>query len=179
MSCKSDVKYNFGRASEYDELVYGSARPGAVGQRCFNPEDKVTVAEVDEWSDHLASHGIRRVVSLLTPSELATYDGPPLHQTLGRRFARAVNVDAKAPGAVETLLAELREAEAAGDKVVVHCWGGGGRTGVALAAWLVRRHGLEPEAAAAAVEKAAVAQGTSRRADVAQLRQFLGLGVAT
>ena len=28
-----------------DDLVYGSARPGARGQRCFNPEDKVTETE--------------------------------------------------------------------------------------------------------------------------------------
>ncbi len=32
-------------------------------------------------------------------------------------------------------------------QVVVHCWGGGGRTGVALAAWLVRHHKLAPEQA--------------------------------
>ena len=28
-----------------DSLVHGSARPGAKGQRCFNPEDKVTEQE--------------------------------------------------------------------------------------------------------------------------------------
>lgn len=106
MSCKADAKYNFGRASEHDEIVYGgeeairrliivaaghqlvcrapartcgdtavgglesralpfrilnfsganllcctcprlltAARPGAASQRCFNPDDKVTVPE--------------------------------------------------------------------------------------------------------------------------------------
>ncbi|PNH00932.1 hypothetical protein TSOC_013213 [Tetrabaena socialis] len=45
MSCKADVQFNFSRASEHDDFVYGAARPGAAGQRCFNPEDKVTVAE--------------------------------------------------------------------------------------------------------------------------------------
>ncbi|KAG2483755.1 hypothetical protein HYH03_017410 [Edaphochlamys debaryana] len=58
-------------------------------------------------------------------------------------------------------------------QVVVHCWGGGGRTGLALAAWLVRGHGMEPEAAAEHVESYAKAQGASRRADVAQLREWL------
>lgn len=59
-------------------------------------------------------------------------------------------------------------------QVVVHCWGGGGRTGVALAAWLVRHHGLTPAAAAEQVESYAKAQGASRRADVSQLQGFLG-----
>ena len=38
----------------HDSLVHGSARPGARGQRCFNPEDKVTEQEGVEqevWRD--------------------------------------------------------------------------------------------------------------------------------
>ncbi|KAG2483753.1 hypothetical protein HYH03_017408 [Edaphochlamys debaryana] len=172
MSCKADAKYNFGRASEHDEIVYGAARPGAASQRCFNENDKVTVPEIEEWADSMAAHGIQRVVSLLSTSEVGTYTEPPT-PVLARRFKRAVLLDAKAPGAVGELVGELRAAQEAGEKVVVHCWGGGGRTGLALAAWLVRGHGMEPEAAAAHVESYAKAQGASRRADVAQLREWL------
>ncbi|GLC33532.1 hypothetical protein PLESTM_000081600 [Pleodorina starrii] len=175
MSCKSDVRYNFGKASEYDDYIFGAARPGAAGQRCFNPDDKVTPAEVNEWVSFMSGHGIQRVISLLSDSELATYS-QPLPPALTERFRRAVVVDAKAPGAAEQLVSELKQAAEAQEKVVVHCWGGGGRTGVALAAWLVRHHGLDPEAAAGHVESFARAQGASRRADVGQLRDFLGSG---
>jgi protein-tyrosine phosphatase len=58
-------------------------------------------------------------------------------------------------------------------QVVVHCWGGGGRTGIALAAWLVKAYGLSPEQAASEIEATAKAQGASRRVDVAQLNTFL------
>ncbi|GIL83254.1 hypothetical protein Vretifemale_12103, partial [Volvox reticuliferus] len=173
MSCKSDVPYNFARASERDEFVFGAARPGASGQRCFNPDDKVTPAEVEEWADFMASHGIQRVVSLLSESELATYS-EPLQPALAARFHRAVVLDAKAPGAVGKLILELQAAADNKEKVVVHCWGGGGRTGIALAAWLVQNHALAPEQASNDVEQYAKAQGASRRADVSQLRDFLG-----
>ncbi|PNW86218.1 hypothetical protein CHLRE_02g077650v5 [Chlamydomonas reinhardtii] len=173
MSCKADAKYNFGRASEHDEIVYGAARPGAASQRCFNPDDKVTVPEVEEWAAFMSGHGIARVISLLSESEVGTYVQPPT-DTLATLFKRAVLVDAKAPGAVDTLVSELKGAVDTGEKVVVHCWGGGGRTGVALAAWLVRHHGLTPAAAAEQVESYAKAQGASRRADVSQLQGFLG-----
>ncbi|KAG2426003.1 hypothetical protein HXX76_013374 [Chlamydomonas incerta] len=173
MSCKADAKYNFGRASAHDDIVFGAARPGAASQRCFNPDDKVTVPEVEEWAAFMSGHGVTRVVSLLSQSEVGTYVQPPT-DTLATLFKRAVLVDAKAPGAADQLVAELKAAVDAGEKVVVHCWGGGGRTGMALAAWLVRQHGLTPEAAAEQVESYAKGQGASRRADVAQLRAFLG-----
>lgn len=175
MSCKSDVKYNFGRASELDDIVYGAARPGAVGQRCFDENGpKVTPQEVDEWVSYMKSHGIGRVVSLLSDSEVATYKEAPT-PALARAFpGGAVLVNAKAPGAVDTLVGELQAAVEAGQKVVVHCWGGGGRTGVALAAWLVRHHKLTPEQAGPTIESYAKAQGASRRVDPQQLAAFLG-----
>ncbi|EFJ47331.1 hypothetical protein VOLCADRAFT_92104 [Volvox carteri f. nagariensis] len=145
MSCKSDVRYNFSRAS------------------------------VEEWSDFMSRHGVQRVVSLLSDTELDTYS-EPLPPALAARFRRAVVLDAKAPGAVDKLVTELKDAVDAKEKVLVHCWGGGGRTGIALAAWLVRNHGLIPEQAGSHVEQYSKAQGASRRADVAQLRDFLGSG---
>ncbi|GIL52891.1 hypothetical protein Vafri_8647 [Volvox africanus] len=173
MSCKSDVRYNFARASEHDAFVFGAARPGAAGQRCFNPDDKVTSAEVEEWAEFMAGHGIQRVVSLLSESELATYS-EPLQPALAARFHRAVVLDAKAPGAVDKLVSELHAAADNKEKVVVHCWGGGGRTGIALAGWLVRNHALAPEQAGNHVEQYAKSQGASRRVDVSQLHDFLG-----
>ncbi|GFR49059.1 hypothetical protein Agub_g11085 [Astrephomene gubernaculifera] len=177
MSCKADAKYNFAKASEHDELVFGSARPGAPQQRCYNPEDKVTPAEVDDWAAFMTSHGVQRVVSLLSDKELDTYE-QPLSTSLSRSFKRAINVDTKAPGGADTLLKELQDAMQAQEKVVVHCWGGGGRSGLALAAWLVRQHGLTPEQAAQHVMEFSRSQGASRRADVEQLKEFLATATA-
>jgi protein-tyrosine phosphatase len=39
-----------------------------------------------------------------------------------------------------------------GERVVVHCWGGNGRTGHVLSAWLVAARGLSPLEAIEAVE---------------------------
>ncbi len=123
------------RPTELDDIVHGAARPGAVGQRCFDENGpKVTPQEgatervqqpsngtptpqgscpcppacmpplwltahphaqavvrvyglpphhsyrtsvlphaVDEWVSYMKSHGIGRVVSLLSDSEVATY----------------------------------------------------------------------------------------------------------
>ena len=58
-------------------------------------------------------------------------------------------------------------------QVVVHCWGGGGRTGRLLAAFLAEHYGITPEEAAAQVSDTSKAQGTSRRVDVGALRAVL------
>ena len=69
---------------------------------------------------------------------------------------------------------EMRAAEVAGEATVVHCWGGGKRSGSMLAAWLVTAKGLTPEAAAEAIEASAEAQGSSRAADLQQVKELLG-----
>merc|ERR1712094_145264 len=58
------------------------------------------------------------------------------------------HVPVSKPGANKEILAFLHEAEAAGEKVVLHCCAGQHRTGMILAAWLVDRHGLTAENAA-------------------------------
>jgi protein-tyrosine phosphatase len=50
------------------------------------------------------------------------------------------------------ILPFLSAAETGGERVVVHCWGGNGRTGHVLAAWLVAARGLSPMEAVKAVE---------------------------
>lgn len=47
-------------------------------------------------------------------------------------------IDMKAPGAHSKAMDFLEAADAAGEKVVLHCAGGQGRTGLILASWLVR-----------------------------------------
>lgn len=66
----------------------------------------------------------------------------------------------------------LRDAEAAGENVVVHCRGGEGRTGNVFAAWLIARHGMSPEEAEKEVLSHATAVGATRRCKAAKLQPF-------
>jgi hypothetical protein len=79
------------------------------------------------------------------------------------------------PGAAPpaSILAAVDAHVAAGRKPVIHCWGGGGRTGLVQAAWLARARGLGAAEAAAKVTEYAQQQGVPRRVDVAALEAFL------
>lgn len=59
-------------------------------------------------------------------------------------------------------------------QVVVHCWGGGGRTGKVLAAWLASHYKLSVEDASKEVEATSKGQGTSRRVDQKAVAELLG-----
>ncbi len=64
-------------------------------------------------------------------------------------------------------------------QVVVHCWGGSGRTGKVLAAWLVRRHGLSAADAAAEVVRFAGEVGTNRNASAEGVGKLLAVGTSS
>jgi hypothetical protein len=50
------------------------------------------------------------------------------------------------------ILPFLRAADSASERTVIHCWGGNGRTGHVLAAWLVAARGVSPVEAIGIVE---------------------------
>lgn len=188
MSCGGDVPFNAGPATAAETRVYGSARAGAIRQRCFDlTAPKVTAAEVDAWADHMIGLGCGRVVGLLTRSELDTYE-PGALERLGERFAgegRWINVEGAKDGeaaALRQVLAAIDAAVVANERVVVHCWGGGGRTGNALAGWLAARGGVaggddgaagSAEAAVAAVSAFSSEKGLKRRADAAGAQLYV------
>lgn len=76
-------------------------------------------------------------------------------------------------GTAPTVIAALRAARDAGETALVYCWGGGGRTGVVQAAWLVLEHGMSEADAAAAVVGHATGSGLSRRVDAVALSDFV------
>ncbi len=86
-----------------------------------------------EWAAFMAGHGIRRVVSLLTASEVATYERPPA-ETLASHFTAVACVDPKAPGAAAGARSGTRREQAAArDSVRARLrWGAQG-TGQVLA----------------------------------------------
>eukprot|EP00798_Chlamydomonas_sp_ICE-L_P000284 gene284-biopygen49 len=67
----------------------------------------------------------------------------------------------------------LQAAVNANEKVVLHCWGGGGRTGRLLAAFLVAHYKMTPQDAATEVMSHAKKLGASRRVDVSALEAVL------
>jgi protein-tyrosine phosphatase len=54
---------------------------------------------------------------------------------------------------IDRILPFLDLADRSHEKVVVHCSGGVGRTGVILAAWLVARRGLSPKSAISTIKR--------------------------
>jgi protein-tyrosine phosphatase len=133
--------------------VFGSQRPGY-------PARRVQAEEVTSWIEFMRSRGIGRVVCLLPDDQLSFYSDVPGGLLQANRDAFGANNVLPAPitdyhlCGTERLTAVMRyldEARAAHGKVVVHCSGGGGRTGHILAAWLVHSRGVTPEVAIEAV----------------------------
>ena len=151
MSVWPDVP-GFGPAAEGEQIVFGSPRPGY-------PRHRVPDSAVDEWLRFVTDHAIQRVVCLLTPEQLAYYD-----DLLGRYRAHFGGERIRCAPIPELYLADLatltegvlpflKEADQRGERTVVHCSAGIGRTGHVLAAWLVAGRGYTNQDAVEAVAR--------------------------
>lgn len=142
-----DSTFHFGPARSGEGTAYGARTPDASPTSIF------------EWADFMRAQGVTRVCCLLDAGQLAGFPvdleaeykrlfGPtrvlmePIadHHLCSRRALRG------------NILPFLRTADMGGERAVVHCWGGNGRTGHVLAAWLVAARGLSPKDAIEAVE---------------------------
>jgi protein-tyrosine phosphatase len=107
----------------------------------------------------LVNEGVTTFIDLTTPEDAALGLAPYEHllsdcspELVHHRFAIP---DMGIPAGPETMRAVLdliRREKAAGKVCYVHCWGGIGRTGTAVACWLVER-GMAPDAALARVQQ--------------------------
>jgi protein-tyrosine phosphatase len=139
--------YNFGPAMPGERIVYGASRPG-YGRLAVPPR------QLDAWIDFMASQGIGRICCLLSDQQMAFYED--LLGVYAARFGDGRVCWAPIPDfhlvdvatLCDTILPFLAAANVADEPVVVHCSAGSGRTGHVLAAWLVFRHGMDPEQAA-------------------------------
>ena len=131
-------EYGFGPAAKGEKLVFGSQRPG-------NPGKFIQKQVVDDWVVFMKGQGIQRIVCLLPEEELKYY---PLEGGLLGLYAETFGPDnvlwAPTPDmqllsceALPHILYFLNNAAERGEKAVVHCSAGQGRTGLVLAAWLV------------------------------------------
>ena len=144
-----DSVFHFGPARSGERTAYGAQTPDA------------SLEGILEWANFMGSRGVTRVCCLLDERQLAGFP-VNLEAEYGRFFgADHVLMEPVADHHLCTeevlkrkILPFLRMADENSERVVVHCWGGNGRTGHVLAAWLVAARGLSPTEAIEAVEAA-------------------------
>ncbi|OWY65510.1 protein phosphatase [cyanobacterium TDX16] len=169
--------YKFAPASKQEAIVFGSARPG------------YSEAKVRDWLEYMKGQEIKRVCCLLPQKQLAPYSDllGTYAQEFGTQRVCWTPIEdftlADSDLLNGKILPFLLEADRQGEKVVVHCSGGVGRTGHVLAAWLVRGRGFSNQAAIKAVRQmgrnpyevaiAAVLQGKNPFKMVAELESLL------
>jgi protein-tyrosine phosphatase len=139
--------YKFAAASPAETIVFGSAKPGN------SPE------QLAQWLTFMTQQGIQRVCCLLPLEQLQPY--PDLlavyHQTFGSSrvlWAPIVDFNVVEHNLLLTqILPFLVEANDQGEKVLVHCSGGIGRTGQILVAWLIYGRQMDWQSAIATSRK--------------------------
>gem|GEM_PF-579680 len=142
--------HRFAPASPEEPIVHGAAAPGGVAGGD---------ADVEPWIEAIRGRGIERVVCLLSDRQLRRYHAllDAYRGEFGTDAVTHVSMtdhQLAESGELERALAAFGDAEAAGEPVVAHCLAGIGRTGQAMAAWLVSARGFAPEPAIETVRAA-------------------------
>jgi protein-tyrosine phosphatase/phosphohistidine swiveling domain-containing protein len=142
--------HNFGPASPDEQIVFGAERPGYRSEQ-------VGLNSIKEWISFMKNKGIKRVCCLL-PEEQLKYYGTN-DQFLLDIYRKEFGEDNVCTAPItdyelcdisllkEIILPFLQSSDGRGEKVVVHCSGGIGRTARILAAWLVYKYNVSPEEA--------------------------------
>jgi protein-tyrosine phosphatase len=144
-----EANFHFGPARTAERTAYGARMPDA------------SPTGIHQWADFMRAQGVSRVCCLLDSAQLADFP-IDLEAEYKRRFgATSVLMEPIADhhlcsrsALTENILPFLSAADTGGERVVIHCWGGNGRTGHVLAAWLVAARRLSPMEAIEAVEAA-------------------------
>lgn len=170
---KTDIPYNFGRASAYDEVVYTCQRPGGE----VEPGTMISTAMVEQQVAFLQQQQhITHVLILLDDNELQEYAPPglvALYEKLGLHVHHQRMGERGASQNILNLLEEIHQQEQQ-QKVVVHCTHGMGRSGRVAAAWVAAKYQKSPQQATDIVMDYAQEHGIQRLGNVAALTKWLG-----
>ena len=170
-------EHGFCAAFEEEKIVFGAHRPGY-------PSKNVGEDEVREWINFIKDNGIKRVVCLLPRKQLEYYTSPLLdvyEKEFGREnilWAPIEDFHLCDKEMLRKILQFLKDADNKGERVVVYCSGGLGRTGHVLAAWLVFGRRFSIEDALNAVERTgrdpyeAVRRGNAEEDDLIDISKF-------
>ncbi len=128
-----------------ETMVYGSSRPGY-------PRKSVSEEEVRHWIAQKKSEGIKTVICLLSEDELNRYYQNKLLDLYRKEFVSVFHFPWEdfslcSEETLKRILKTIEEEIHKGHKVLVHCSGGVGRTGLVLAAWLAYQHRIPPQKA--------------------------------
>src|SRR5450759_164187 len=123
-----DSNFHFGPARSGEQTVYGARTPDA------------SPTSILEWADFMRSQCVTRVCCLLDAGQLAGFP-VNLEAEYKRLFgATCVLMELIADHHLcsrkalkGNILPFLRTADTGGERAVIHCWGGNGRTGHVLA----------------------------------------------
>jgi protein-tyrosine phosphatase len=165
-----DSNFHFGPARTGEVTAYGARAPDASPTNIF------------EWAAFMRAQGITRVCCLLDAVQLAGFP-VNLEAEYKRLFgATCVLMEPIADhylcsrqALTGNILPFLRTADTGSERVVIHCWGGNGRTGHVLAAWLVAARGLSPMEAIEGVEATGRLPREAVLAGNATLDELIGL----
>ncbi|CAE8631911.1 unnamed protein product [Polarella glacialis] len=163
------ARLNFAPASSRDSIVHGVERAGMKNE--FDKPGAIPKDAMAAWREFARAQGVRRGISLMTEEEMSWFPVPGL--VASDMLPVYDHVDTSKPGAAKEIMALLRKAEEAGEKVVVHCCAGQHRTGMVLAAWLVERYGLSPEAAMEEMLAHAAERNVRRGSEPEKVRAFV------
>jgi protein-tyrosine phosphatase len=155
-------KFNFGPAFKDERIVWGAQRPGY-------DEDEIPVqmSRIKEWISFMKDDGIKHVCYLLTKDEEREFYGNEVLSNIylyefGQNHVFSMPVKDRhlcnASLLKERILPLLDKSYVNGEKIVIHCSGGSGRTGHVLAAWLVYKHKLSIDKALSAVKLPSVSR---------------------
>ena len=149
-----------------DGPVFGACRPGHLG------------GDLTDWTVILADGGVSTVVCLLSEGEAGRWGLPGAYDDAFEAYHVPIRDRHFPPADRLARAVDLLEAATdGGGRVAVHCNAGLGRTGVVVAAWLVRQKGFAPAAAVETVEtgpmprapREAVREGNATEAELYDL----------
>ncbi|WP_319420727.1 protein-tyrosine phosphatase family protein [Pleurocapsa sp. FMAR1] len=140
--------YKFAPAADEESIVFGAARP------------KYTQESIEQWIEFMRKKEIKKVCCLLEQNRLNRYP-IDLLKTYSQNFTQECVLwqpvkDFQIPSSkilIERIIPFLISADKQNQKIVVHCSGGVGRTGIVLACWLISQREFSNQEAISSVKQ--------------------------